>query len=89
MSWGCVGGAFVRVLCAATLKIRRLKIAYALASLLFLGYYSFELLARHVADHIPISSGTLFCLLLFVSVPALGYFVLFKLFPLAGRFVRR
>ncbi len=35
------------------------------------------------------SSGTLFCLLLFVSVPAIGYVLLFMLFPLAGRFLKR
>ena len=70
-------------------RIQRLKVLYALASLLWTGYCSVRLLASHVADHIPISSGTLYCLLLFVSVPAFGYVLLFKLFPLAGRLLRR
>jgi len=71
------------------LRQRRLKILYALASLIWTGYLSERLLAAHVADRIPISSGTVFCLLLFVSVPAVGYVLLFKLFPLAGRLRRR
>jgi hypothetical protein len=70
-------------------RIQRLKVLYALAGLLWTGYYSVRLLAPHLADHIPISSGTLYCLLLFVSVPALGYVLLFKLSPLAGRLLRR
>jgi hypothetical protein len=69
--------------------IQRMKILYALASLFWAGYYAVRLIAAHVADHIPISIGTLFCLLLFVSVPAGGYILLFKLFPLAGRRLRR
>ena len=70
-------------------RIQRLKILYALAGLLLAGYWSAKLIAIHVADHTPISSGTLLCLLLFVSVPAFGYILLFKLFPLAGRLLRR
>jgi len=70
-------------------RIRRLKTLYALAGLLWTGYESVRLLEYHATEHIPISSGTLICLLLFVSVPAFGYIVLFKLFPLAGRLVRR
>jgi hypothetical protein len=70
------------------MRVRRLKLLYALASLLFAGYYSVGLLARHIADRVPISSGTLFCLLLFVSIPAVGYVLLFILFPRAGRLLR-
>jgi len=70
-------------------RIQRLKVLYALAGLLLAGYWSVKLLAIHAADHTPISTGTLLCLLLFVSVPALGYVLLFKLFPLAGRRLRR
>jgi hypothetical protein len=71
------------------LRIRRLKLVYRLASLLWVGYSFSELLAPHIADRIPISSGTLYCLLLFASIPAFGYVLLFKFFPLAGRFLRR
>jgi hypothetical protein len=70
-------------------RLQGLKLLYALASLLWTGYWSVRLLTAHVTGHIPISSGTLFCLLLFVSVPALGYVLLFKLFPSASRFLRR
>jgi hypothetical protein len=70
-------------------RIQRLKVLYALASLLWTGYYSVRLLAPHFMEHIPISSGTLLCLVLFVSVPAFGYVLLFKLFPLAGRRLKR
>ena len=69
--------------------IRRLKFAYALTSLLWVGYWSFQLLTRHIADRIPISSGGLYCLLLFVTIPACGYALLFKAFPWAGRALRR
>jgi hypothetical protein len=71
------------------MRVRHLKLLYALASLLWTGYVSVELLARHIADRIPISSGTVFCLLLFVSIPAFGYVLLFILFPRAGRSLRR
>ncbi len=70
-------------------RIQHLKVLYVLASLLWSGSWSVRLLASHVSDHVPISTGTLFCLLLFVSIPALGYVLLFKLFPLAGRLLRR
>ena len=70
-------------------RIQRLKLLYALAGLLFTGYCSVKLLAAHAADHIPVSIGTFFCLLLFISVPTAGYVLLFKLFPLAGRLLRR
>jgi hypothetical protein len=70
-------------------QARHLKLLYALAGLLWTGYYSVRLLARHFADGIPISNGTVFCLLLVVSVPVVGYVVLFMLFPRAGRRLRR
>jgi hypothetical protein len=54
------------------MRVRHLKSLYALAGLLWTGYWSEKLLAAHVADRIPISIGTLYCLLLFVSVPAFG-----------------
>jgi len=69
-------------------RIQRLKLLYALAGLLWTGYWFERVLAAHVADRTPISGGTLMCLLLFVAVPAFGYVLLFKLFPLAGRFRR-
>ena len=74
------------------MRVRRLKFLYGLASLLWTwtGYLSEKLLAGfRIADRIPIRTGTLFCLLLFVSVPAIGYVLLFRLFPKAGRFLRR
>jgi hypothetical protein len=66
----------------------RLKLLYALASLLFVGYWSVNLITLHIANHVPVSIGTLFCLLLFISVPAVGYLLLFMLFPWAGRLLR-
>jgi hypothetical protein len=71
------------------MRVRRLKLLYALASLLWTGYFSAKLLAPHIAERTPITSGTLLCLLLFVSVPAAGYVLLFVLFPRATRFRRR
>jgi hypothetical protein len=71
------------------MRVRHLKVLYVLFGLLWAGYYSEGLLSYHVTHHVPMSSGTLFCLLLFISVPTLGYGLLFKLFPLAGRFLRR
>ncbi len=70
-------------------RIRRLKLLYALASLVWIGYMSTRLIVPHIADRNPISSGTLLCLLLFVSIAAFGYVLLFKLFPLAGRLIKR
>jgi hypothetical protein len=71
------------------MRVRLWKLLCALAGSLFAGYYSVELLAHHVADHIPISTGTLLCLLLFVSVPTIGYVLLFMPFPRAGRLLKR
>jgi bacteriorhodopsin len=73
----------------AMFRIRHFKLLYAFGTVLWLGYSFFKLLAPHIADHTPISSGTLFCLLLFVSIPAFGYFLLFTLFPRAGRALKR
>jgi hypothetical protein len=70
------------------MRVRHLKLLYALAGLLVTGYWSVELLAFHIADRIPISIGTLLCLLLFVAIPTLGYVLLFVLVPRAGRFLR-
>jgi hypothetical protein len=70
-------------------RVRHLKLLYALAGLLWAGYWSESLIAYHISGHIPISTGMLFCLLLFVSVPAVGYVLLFMLFPKAGRLLRR
>ena len=69
--------------------IERLKLLYVVAGFLWTGYWSVNLLVAHIADHTPVSSGTLFCLALFISVPVFGYVLLFKLFPLAGRLLRR
>jgi hypothetical protein len=71
------------------MRIQRLKLLYAIAGLLFAVYYSAGLIRYHIAGHIPMSSGAVLCLLLFVSIPALGYVLLFRLFPLAGRLLRR
>jgi hypothetical protein len=71
------------------MRVRHLKLLYALASLVWTGYLAVKLLAPHIANRIPISSGTLFCLVLFVSIPAFGYFLLFILFPWAGRSLTR
>jgi hypothetical protein len=43
------------------MRIGRLKLLYALAGLLFAGYWSVNLLAYHVTEHIPISSGAVLC----------------------------
>jgi hypothetical protein len=71
------------------MRMLHLKFLYALAGLIWTGYWSEKLLAAHVAGHIPISTGTFVCLLLFVAVPAIGYGLLFMLLPLAGRFRSR
>jgi len=63
------------------MRVRHLKLLYALVGLLWTGYWSVELLAYHIADRVPISSGTLLCLLLFVAIPASGYALLFSLVP--------
>ena len=71
------------------MRMRHLKFLYVLAGLLWTGYWSESLLAAHIVNHIPISTGTFFCLLLFVAVPAIGYCLLFMLLPLTGRFRSR
>ena len=71
------------------MSLRHLKLLYALVGLLWAGYWSVELLAYHVADRIPISSGTLLCLVLFVAIPVSGYVLLFILIPYLLRLNRR
>lgn len=70
------------------LRVQRLKLAYALVSLLWLAYSFFELLVPHIEDRTPYSLGTLCCMLLFVSVPALGYLLVLKVFPWTLRGLR-
>jgi hypothetical protein len=70
-------------------RIRFLKLLYASAGLLWAGYMSVRLVAYHLTEHVPMSSGTVYCLLLFVSIPAFGYVLLFKLFPMASQLLRR
>ncbi len=62
--------------------MQRLKLLYALAGFIFTGYCSVELIAQHITNHVPMTSGALFCLLLFASVPTVGYVVLFYAGPL-------
>jgi hypothetical protein len=71
------------------MQMRRLKILYAFAWLLFTGYCSAKLIAPRITNHVAMTRGTLYCLLLFASVPALGYVLLFMLFPRAGRLLKR
>jgi hypothetical protein len=71
------------------MQARQFKLLYAAASLFWLIYSSERLFAAHAANHTPISGGTLLCLLLFVSIPALGYMLLFRLFPWASRLRKR
>jgi hypothetical protein len=71
------------------MQVRRLKLLYALAGLLWTVGLSAWLLAAHIADSIPVRSGTVYCVLLFASVPAVGYILFFMLFPRATRFLRR
>jgi hypothetical protein len=71
------------------MRQRHLKLLYLMPSLLFTGFCTVRLLAVHIAEHLPMSSGTLLCLLLFVTVPTVGYALLFMLFPWAGRSLRR
>jgi hypothetical protein len=71
------------------LTLRNLKILCVGAGVLWAGYWSANLLADHITKHVPPTTGTVFCLVLFASVPALAYVLLFKLFPLASRLVKR
>ena len=71
------------------MRVRHLKFLYALAGLIWTGYWWEKLLSAHVADHVPISKGMLICLVLFVLIPAIGYGLLFTVFPWAARFRRR
>jgi hypothetical protein len=71
------------------MQVRHLKLLYALAGLLGAGYWSVDLVAYHIANRIPVSKGTLFCLLLFVAIPTFGYVVLFILFPYLLRLTRK
>jgi hypothetical protein len=71
------------------MRVLQIKILYAAASLLWLIYSSVQLFSPHITNHLQITSGTLLCLLLFISIPAVGYVLLFMLFPRAGRFLRR
>jgi hypothetical protein len=58
-------------------------------SLLWSGYLSVQLVAYHVTERIPVSRGTLFCLLLFVAIPTAGYVLLFVLSPYVSRLTRK
>ena len=71
-------------------NIRRLKLLYAAASVSWLVYMLFKLLAIPSADRNPNPSALVYCLLLVVALPAVvGYFLLFTVVPLVGRTLRR
>ena len=70
--------------------VRNLKLLYAIATALWLGYCAIKFFAFRGVDHNPNLSGAVYCLLLIGVAPAaFGYFLLFAVLPWAGRSLRR
>jgi len=67
--------------------VARLRLLYLLLSVFFVGWSVYRLLATPADLRNPNPMAFVYCLALFVSIPSLGYFLLFKL--LAPRFLRR
>jgi hypothetical protein len=67
--------------------IARLRLLYLLLSAAFVGWSLYRLLAIPADLRNPNPMGLVYCLVLFVAIPSVGYFLLFKL--LAPRFLRR
>jgi drug/metabolite transporter (DMT)-like permease len=71
-------------------RVFYLKLLYLVASALWLGYCAITFFGVPVAVRNPNLSGAVYCLLLIGILPtALGYFLLFKVLPWAGRSLRR
>ena len=69
-------------------RIALLKLIYVLAGVSYFAYWTFTLLSMPVRDRNPNPLALVICLLLFAAPPALGYVLLFKVLPWAGRRLR-
>ena len=69
--------------------LRQLKLLYAVAYAVWLGYIAIKLFAGPSADHNPNLSGAIYCFLLLGGIPALGYILLFMVLPWVARSFRR
>jgi hypothetical protein len=68
------------------MRMRHFRLMYAFACAAWLLYFSVTLLRIPVAERSPKLSAFFVCLFVVVIVPAaLGYWVLFKALPWAGR----
>lgn len=68
------------------LRVAYLKMIYALAGMSWFAYWTFYLL--QAPDRNPNPLAFVVCLLVFAATPALGYVLLFKIFPWIGRRLR-
>lgn len=69
-------------------RVASLKLIYVLAGVSWFAFGTFNLLTIPAADRNPNPLALVYCLLLFAAIPALGYVVLFKIFPWTSRKLR-
>ena len=69
--------------------VRHLKLLYGVAYLFWLAFYAIKLFFLPPPDHNPNLSAAVYCFLLVAAVPALGYLLLFNVFPWIVRSLRR
>jgi hypothetical protein len=67
--------------------IARLKLLYVLLSVSFVSWSLYRMFAIPADLRNPNPMGFVYCLMLFVALPSVGYILLFKL--LVPRFLRR
>ena len=70
-------------------RVAYLKLIYTLAGVSYLAFWTFKLLAIPAADRNPSPFAAVECLLLFATLPTLGYVLLFKILPWTGRKLRQ
>ena len=72
------------------MRMRQRLLMYAFAVVVWLAYVSFRMLSVAAADRNPNPAAFVYCLVLVGALPgALGYLLLFKALPWAGRLLRR
>lgn len=67
------------------LRVAYLKLIYILAGASYFAFWTLKLLSTPSADRNPNPLGFVLCLIVFAAPPTVGYILLFKVLPWAGR----
>ena len=71
------------------MRLRQWKLLYILAGATWVAYWVRFLLSIPADQRNPDPRAFFVCLVVFIAPPAAGYFLLFHVFPWAGKFLRQ